>query len=91
MDWYRKKSWTKSDEEHFYSKLNRAREYNRSQYLRIQATELIATNNPKLIEVAESLLINILTEYPKDDIFRSVVLMELGEIYEKRNKLDRAI
>ena len=45
-DWYRNKDWNESIEEHFYSKLKRARTQ-RDQYLVIQALTL-ADNHPKV-------------------------------------------
>ncbi len=45
-DWYRNRDWNESIEEHFYSKLNRARSQ-RDQYLVIQALTL-AERHPKI-------------------------------------------
>ena len=45
-DWYRNEDWNESIEEHFYSKLKRARSQ-RDQYLVIQALTL-ADNHPKV-------------------------------------------
>ena len=36
-DWFRKKTWAKDDEEHFFTKLSRSRKNGRAQYLKIQA------------------------------------------------------
>ncbi|WP_157805336.1 tetratricopeptide repeat protein [Confluentibacter citreus] len=91
MEWYRKKSWTENDKEHFFTKLKRARKDNRAEYLRIQAVELIETDNPKLLEVAESLLTQMLTEYPDENFSISSALNSLGDIYYKQNKLEKAI
>jgi tetratricopeptide (TPR) repeat protein len=91
MEWYRKKSWTETDEEHFFAKLKRARKDNRAQYLRIQAVELIQTNKPQLLEVAESLLTQMLTEYPDEDFSIASALNSLGDIYQKQQKLEKAI
>jgi hypothetical protein len=40
-DWYRQKTWSKSQEEYFFQKLGRARKDGRAQYLKVQAIELI--------------------------------------------------
>ncbi len=90
MDWYRKKTWTNKDEEHFFAKLNRARKSSRPQYLKIQAIELVETRNPKYLEVAETLLNQMLEEYPEDKFNRSSALNSLGEIYEIQNDLKTA-
>ena len=55
-DWFRRKSWTKIDEEQYFKKLNRARNDSRPQYLKIQAIELVETKDPKLLDIAELLL-----------------------------------
>ena len=44
-EWYRRKSWTKTDEEEFFAKLARARKDGRAQYLKIQAIELVETED----------------------------------------------
>ncbi len=91
MDWYRKKTWTNEDEEHFFDKLKRAHKSRRAQYLKIQAIELIETKNTKHLDIAEALLNQMLIDYPEDKFNRSSVLNSLGEIYELRNDLETAL
>ena len=91
MEWYRRKSWTKKDKEEFFTNLNRARKYNRAQYLKVQAIELIDANNPKLLEIAKSLLIQILEEYPEENNEISSALNSLGDIYRKQNNSEKAL
>lgn len=91
MDWYRKKTWTNEDEEHFFAKLTRALKTSRAQYLKIQAIELIETKNTNNLDVAETLLNQMLSEYPEDKFNRSSALNSLGEIYELRNDLETAL
>jgi len=91
LAWYRKKTWTNEDEEHFFVKLNRARKTSRAQYLKIQAIELIETKKTKHLDVAESLLYQMLTEYPEDKFNKSSALNSLGEIYELRGDLKTAL
>ena len=79
-DWYRRKTWTKIDEEEFFHKLSRARKDGRAQYLRLQAYELTETKDPKLLEVAKVLLNRILTEYPNEHFEKSAALHLLGHI-----------
>ena len=50
-DWFRRKAWTKTDEEEFFTKLNRARKDGRAQYLKIQAIELVQTKDKELLKV----------------------------------------
>jgi len=91
LDWYRKKTWTKKDEEHFFAKLNRAHKTSRAQYLKIQAIELIETKNTNNLDIAETLLNQMLSEYPEDNFNKSSALNSLGEIYELRNDLEIAL
>ena len=79
-DWYRRKTWTKIDEEEFFTKLGRARLFNRAQYLKIQAIELVFTKNKELLKVAETLLKKMLAEYPDDNFNKRDALNTLGDI-----------
>jgi tetratricopeptide (TPR) repeat protein len=90
-DWYRRKTWTKTDEEEYFAKLRRARKSGRPQYLKIQAIELVETKDPKLLEVAESLIQTLFTDYPDEKFERSSSLETLGDIYKYRHKFDKAL
>jgi tetratricopeptide (TPR) repeat protein len=90
-DWYRRKTWNKTDEEEFFAKLGRSRTDGRAQYLKIQAIELIYTKDKELLKVAETLLNKILTDYPDDNLNRGSVLHALGDIYKERGDYTKAI
>lgn len=90
-DWYRRKSWTESDQEEFFTKLKRARKDNRAQYLKIQATEFEETGKTELLNAAERLLNQLLDEYPDDSFNKSSSLHILGNIYKRRNNLETAL
>jgi tetratricopeptide (TPR) repeat protein len=90
-DWYRRKTWTKTDEEEYFAKLGRARKDGRAQYLRVQAIELIETKDKNLLSVAETLLNRILTDYPDNRIEKSQTLNSLGEIYKLREDYETAL
>jgi tetratricopeptide (TPR) repeat protein len=90
-DWYRRKTWTKTDEEEYFAKLGRARKDGRAQYLKIQAIELVATKDPKLLDVAELLIQKLFADYPDDKLERSSSLETLGDIYKYRQQFDKAI
>ena len=90
-DWYRRKTWTKADEEEYFAKLGRARKEGRAQFLRVQAIELIETKDTNLLSVAETLLNIILTEYPDNRIEKSQTLNSLGEIYKFREDYETAL
>lgn len=90
-DWYRRKTWTKTDEEEYLAKLGRTRKDGRAQYLRVQAIELIETKEEKLLAVAETLLNKILTDYPDNRIEKSETYNQLGEIYKLRENYEIAL
>ncbi len=91
MTWYTKNTWTKEDEEEFFIRLKRAREYNRPQYLKTQAFALIETKEPELLDVAELLIIKMLKEYPNDTFNKSSALDFLGDIYQQRGDYQTAL
>jgi len=90
-NWYRKKTWTKNDEEEFFMKLNKAKKESRAQYLKVQAIELVETKNTRLLDVAETLLNKLLLEYPDNNIEKSPSLNTIGDIYKYRGNYDLAI
>lgn len=90
-DWYRRKTWTKIDEDEFFAKLGRARKDGRAQYLKIQAIELVSTKNEELLKVAQTLLNKLLAEYPNDDFNKGSALHTLGNIYRQLDDYDIAI
>lgn len=90
-DWYRKKTWTTADKEHFFEKLVRARKDGRAQYLKIQAIELVATKDQHLLNIAETLLHQLLEDYPEDRFNRPGALVTFALIYQLRDDLDTAI
>jgi len=90
-DWYRRKTWNKSDEVEYFAKLERARKDGRAQYLRVQAIELIETKKDNLLSVAETLLNKILTDYADNRIEKSQTYNSLGEIYKLRGDYETAL
>jgi tetratricopeptide (TPR) repeat protein len=90
-DWYRRKTWTKNDEEEFFLKLNRARKDSRAQYLKIQAIELLETQDKNLLDIAESLILKIFSDFPDNRIDKAQSLCTLGDIYRERKNFDKAM
>lgn len=90
-DWYRRIAWTKEDEVEYFAKLKRARQSSRAQYLYIQAATLTGTRRPELLNVAESLIQKLFTDYPDDRFNRSGSLELLGDIYRHRGDVDAAM
>lgn len=91
MTWYTKNTWTKEDKEQFFIRLKRAREYKRPQYLKTQAFALMETKEPELLDVAESLIIKMLKEFPNDTFNKSSALDLLGDIYQQRDDYQTAL
>ncbi|RPD43361.1 tetratricopeptide repeat protein [Paracnuella aquatica] len=89
-DWFRRKSWTQTDEEEFFEKLNRAPKDGRAQYLKIQAIELVQTQDTDLLKVAEDLLNKMLNEYPEDNFDKGSALSTLGDIYKLQENYAKA-
>jgi tetratricopeptide (TPR) repeat protein len=90
-EWYRRKTWTEADESEFFTKLSRARKDGRAQYLKIQAMELVETREQTLLNVAESLIDKLFSDYPEDKFNRPGALTTLAEIYELKGNLDKSI
>ncbi|GHV65663.1 hypothetical protein AGMMS49587_20170 [Spirochaetia bacterium] len=90
-DWFRKTTWTKEDENEFLSKLQKAKIYNRPQYLKIQAYTLVDTNNNELLMTALNLLQKYFDDYPDDRLDRSSAFKLTGDIYYKMGKYDMAL
>ncbi|MBS7231116.1 hypothetical protein KHA90_08770 [Flavobacterium psychroterrae] len=91
IEWYRRKSWTKIDEEEFFAKLGRARKSGRAQYLKIQAIELVDTKEIYLLNIAKVLLQKILTDYPEDIFYKSTIFSIFGDIYLLENDIEKSI
>ena len=90
-DWYRCKSWTKAEEEQFFAELGRARKDGRAQYLKVQAVELIAVGDSRLLPAAESLLNTILNDFPNNRLEKSQTQNLLGVISRTRGDKERAL
>lgn len=91
MDWFRRKSWSKADESEFFEKLGRARKSGRSQYLKIQGIELLETKDVSLLTAAESLLRQVLQDYPDDLLERAPTLHALAELEIMRGDRGQAL
>lgn len=90
-DWFRKKTWAKDDEEHFFTKLARARKDGRAQYLKIQAIELLYTKDNKLLNIAKELLQKVLDDYPDNNLEKSSVYETFGDIFLLEKNIEKAI
>lgn len=72
-DWFRRKTWTPRGREDFFERLRRSRgAYNKAQYARIQAYELLTTRTRDAYIAALELLDMILAEWHEDAQLASV-------------------
>jgi tetratricopeptide (TPR) repeat protein len=90
-DWYRKTTWTTEEENEFVAILQRARKFNRPQYLIIQASILNDTNDNELLIVALKLVEKYFNEYPDDKSEKSSAFQLKGNILYKMGKYDLAL
>jgi len=89
-DWYRLVTWTNADEKEFMARLNRARsEFNKAQYLRIQALYLQREATPPLYDESIKLLDILLEEYPQSPEAAGA-LMQKAQCFEANGRLEEA-
>lgn len=89
-DWFRRTTWTKQDNQDFFSRLKRARENNRVQYLLIQASCLEDTGNQKYIVGALDLIEIAINQYPYP-IYLERAYQQKANCLERVGKLDDAL
>lgn len=91
MDWFRQRTWSRTDEVEFFQKLGRARKSSRAQYLKIQGIELLKTKDASLLNAAERLLRQVLDEYSTDLFQRASTLQTLAELELRRGRHAEAL
>jgi len=90
-DWYRNTEWSEKIEEKFEERYKRSRtNYNRAQYLRIQALYLLNTNNKVFQKKGEDLLLQLFRDFP-DEKSQTIYGHEmLGDYYINIQKYTQA-
>lgn len=88
-DWFRKTTWTDDDRADFDQRLQRARPYNKAQYLRIQAVTLIATD-PTFARSAIALLDRLFAEYPEKGQLAAAYTAK-AEAFAKLGEIETAL
>lgn len=88
-DWFRKTTWSESDQAKFFARLQRSRSAaNKAQNLRIQAHHLEEAGAPKLLDAALNLLEKVINEFPatfelaQTYTQKASCLAKLGKIHE---------
>lgn len=91
-DWYRKTTWTAQDEADFRSRLSRSRgDYNKAQYLRIQAYTLQETGVETNLRAALELLDQMFAQYPGEVSEAASGYVQMGECFDQLGVPDKAI
>jgi hypothetical protein len=87
-DWYRRTTWSASDEQDFLARLKRARR--KAQYLVLQASALIDTGDRKLAAVGLQLIDRMLNEHP-DAFFLSNAHLRRAEALVRLGRSEDAV
>jgi tetratricopeptide (TPR) repeat protein len=65
-DWFRKTTWSEADQADFFARLKRCRtNYNKAQYLRIQASHLESIGSDEMLKSSLELLDKMFAEFPE--------------------------
>lgn len=90
-DWYRKETWTKEDEKDFFLHLAKSRgEYNKAQYLKIQAFTLYETHKKKYFDAILTLLDKYFNDFPNENNFKCECLHLYGRVFYDMKTYDKA-
>jgi tetratricopeptide (TPR) repeat protein len=89
-DWFRKNSWSSKDREDFFSRFKRARDYNKPQYLRVQAYYLLTSGKKEEITGALELLDLLINEWPSP-IELELAYYTKAQCLEALGRLDQVI
>jgi hypothetical protein len=85
-DWYRKTSWSQSDQEDFFTRLARSRS-GRNQYLLIQAQHLRSAG---LAESSLRLVEQYFDEFPVTDMFHVAASLQRAQCLEVMGRIEEA-
>jgi len=81
-DWYRNTTWDKETSELFEAKLRRSRgAYHKAQYLRIQASYLLGSEDKELQTVGLELMERLIKDFPSEDFSTVFGKEQLGDYF----------
>ena len=90
-DWYRNKNWEDTVEDEFEARLKRSRgEFNKAQYLRIQASLLLDSSNKNNQLVGLRLMNRMITDFPSEEFSVIFGIEQLGDYSFKTSVYDKA-
>jgi tetratricopeptide (TPR) repeat protein len=89
-DWYRGTDWSAQTQELFETKLARARQTSRAQYLRIKGLELTAAPDAATRSAGRDLLRRVVTDYPSDVLQATWAHRDLGASLAEDNEVEEA-
>jgi tetratricopeptide (TPR) repeat protein len=90
-NWYRNKDWNPQIEVNFETRFKRSRkDFNKAQYLRIQATYLLKSSAKKNQEKGIQLMERLIKEYPKETFSTMNGHEQLGNYYFKNKNYQEA-
>lgn len=88
-EWFRSPAWDEQIEAAFEQRLPRARPYNQPQYIRIQATHLLSSPDPRVREAGRALLQRVITTFPDGSEARTA-MEQLGGSLADEGRLGEA-
>lgn len=88
-EWFRSPAWDEQIEAAFEQQLPRARPYNQPQYIRIQATHLLSSPDPRVREAGRGLLQRVITTFPDGSEARTA-MEQLGGSLADEGRLGEA-
>lgn len=88
-EWFRSPAWDEQIEAAFEERLRRARPYNQPQYIRIQATHLLSSPDPRVREAGRGLLRRVITTFPDGSEARTA-MEQLGGSLADEGRLGEA-
>lgn len=90
QDWFEQTTWNPEIESMFFAKLSKAREWNKSRYLRIQAATLLFHGSPDYFPVALMLFNKVFNDYPDKEWDVMFSHSYLADFYLEKGQYDDA-
>jgi tetratricopeptide (TPR) repeat protein len=90
-EWFRNTTWNSNIETEFEARLKRSRgAYNKAQYLRIQASNLLDNSDKEIQLIGVRLMERLINEFPTEEFSTIFEHEQLGDYYFKTGEFDKA-